>query len=119
MLTDEDVQALAELVGQIDAAADAADVIAMTAANRRFHFAIFDAAGMPRLTRLLRQLWEATDAYRALYFEAPVNRDRVRGEHASMLTALRARDTEALIRLHDMHRDNSVAAVQAVLEAPR
>lgn len=116
-LSDEDVEALAELVADIDAAAAGGDVIAMTGANRRFHFALFDAAGMPRLSRLLRQLWEATDAYRALYFQAATNRDRVSGEHAEMVRALRARDADLLVRLHDRHRDNSVGAVRAVLEA--
>lgn len=118
-LGDDDVDALAELADGIDAAAERADVIAMTAANRRFHFALFDAAGLPRLSRLLRQLWEATDAYRALYFQADANRERVAGEHAEMVRALRARDADALVRLHDEHRDHSVGAVRALLEAPR
>ncbi len=104
---------------EVDLAAGGGDVIAMTAANRRFHFAIFDAAGMPRLSRLLRQLWEATDAYRALYFQSRRNRDRVAREHAAMVQALRDRDAEALVALHDRHRDNSVDAVRAILEAPR
>ena len=115
-LTDEDVQVLADLVVDIDAAGDGGDLIAMTAANRRFHFALFDAAAMPRLSRLLRQLWEATDAYRALYIQTPANRERVAGEHAAMVAALRARDAEALVTLHDRHRDNSVGAVRALLE---
>jgi DNA-binding GntR family transcriptional regulator len=112
------VEALADLAHEIDLAADGGDVIAMTSANRRFHFALFDAAGMPRLSRLLRQLWEATDAYRALYFQAQPNRDRVAGEHAAMVQALRDGDAEALVTLHDRHRDNSVDAVRAILEAP-
>jgi DNA-binding GntR family transcriptional regulator len=116
---DDDVDALADLAHEIDRAADGGDVIAMTSANRRFHFALFDAAGMPRLSRLLRQLWEATDAYRALYFQASANRTRVAEEHAAMVRALRDRDAEALVALHDQHRDNSVDAVRTVLEAPR
>lgn len=118
-LGDDDVDALADLAHEIDLAADGGDVIAMTAANRRFHFAVFDAAGMPRLSRLLRQLWEATDAYRALYFQASANRARVAGEHAAMVQALRDRDAETLVALHDRHRDNSVDAVRAVLEVHR
>ncbi len=114
-LTDADVDAVAELAAQVEAAADRVDVMEMTVANRRFHFALFDAAGLPRLSRLLRQLWEATDAYRALYFQSPGNRERVSGEHAQMMTALRARDAEALVRLHDEHRDHSVDAVRALL----
>jgi DNA-binding GntR family transcriptional regulator len=115
-LSDEDVAALADLLEEVDEAADRADVISMTSANRRFHFAIFDAAGLPRLSRLLRQLWEATDAYRALYYQSGPNRERVAQEHARMLAALRARDADALIALHDEHRDHSAGAVRAILE---
>ena len=61
-LSDEDVDAFAELLHDVDVASAAGDVETLTAANRRFHFAIFDAAGLPRLSRLLRQLWDATDA---------------------------------------------------------
>ena len=116
-LGDDDVDALAELLAEVQTAAGAVDVIAMTAANRRFHFAIFDAAGLPRLSRILRQLWEATDAYRALYFQGPENRDRVAREHTRMLSALRKRDAETLVRLHDEHREHSVGAVSAILAA--
>ena len=117
-LNDGDVDDLADLLAEVDAASRAEDVLAMTAANRRFHFAIFDAAGMPRLTRLLHQLWDATDAYRALYFQQSINRSRVGREHARMLAALRARDAELLVRLHDEHRDRSVGTVRAILERP-
>lgn len=116
-LGDDDVAALADLAHDVDTASERDDLSEVTSANRRFHFALFDAAGMPRLSRLLRQLWEATDAYRSLYFQAPENRERIAGEHAAMLTALRARDTDALIALHDRHRQNSVAAVRTLLEA--
>ncbi len=117
-LSDDDVAALAELLEAIDDAAARDDVIAMTAANRRFHFAIFDASGMPRLIKLLHQLWDATDAYRALYFHEAPNRVRVAGEHAAMLVALRARAADELIVLHNEHRDHSVGTVRAILEHP-
>ena len=116
MLGDDDVAALADLVAAVDAASDRGDLAEVTVANRRFHFALFDAAGMPRLSRLLRQLWEATDAYRSLYFQAEPNRERVAAEHAAMVAALRARDADAVIALHDRHRENSVVAVRALLE---
>jgi DNA-binding GntR family transcriptional regulator len=115
-LGDDDVAALADLAHDIDVASDRNDLSEVTAANRRFHFAIFDAAGMPRLSRLLRQLWEATDAYRSLYFSEPANRERVAGEHAAMVDALRERDAEAVVVLHDRHRGNSVEVVRTLLE---
>jgi DNA-binding GntR family transcriptional regulator len=117
-MSDEDVDAVAELLDRVSAASAAADVLALTEANRRFHFAIFEAGRRPRLSRLLHQLWDATEAYRALYFQLPANRDRVEQEHGAMLAALRRRDTGELIRLHEEHRDHSVEAVSSMLADP-
>ncbi len=117
-LSDTAVDAIAAIAALVDDAAARQDVMAITAANRRFHFAIFDAAALPRLIRLLNQLWDATDAYRALYFDNEVNRTRVGREHARMVAALRRRDAAALVRLHDEHRQHSVGTVRAVLEQP-
>lgn len=118
LLGDEDVDALAEMVADIDEAADRGDLPEVTARNRRFHFALYDAAGMPRLSRLLRQLWEATEAYRSLYFQETVNRKRVAKEHAAMIKALRSRDAERVVELHDQHRNSAVAAVRQMLPRP-
>ncbi|MDP1876494.1 MAG: GntR family transcriptional regulator [Actinomycetota bacterium] len=115
-LTEPDVDALAALSADVDRAAAAGDVLAMTAANRRFHFAIFDAAGLPRLSRLLHQLWDATDAYRALYFQQEANRSRVADEHAGIVEALRAGHPQHVIDRHEAHRAHSVVTVRAILE---
>lgn len=118
-LDDDDILVIADLCNDIVHAALNDDVIEMAEANRRFHFALFDAAGMPRLSRLLRQLWDATDAYRALYYQGPRNREQVIAEHEQMVQALRARDTALVIALHDEHRAHSVAAVEAMLKPHR
>lgn len=115
-LTEPDVDAIAALSADVDRAATADDVLAMTAANRRFHFAMFDAAGLPRLSRLLHQLWDATDAYRALYFQQEANRSRVADEHCGIVEALRAGQPQRVIDLHEAHRANSVDTVRAILE---
>lgn len=112
-----DLTALTELADDVESAASNDDVITMTAANRAFHFAIFDAAAMPRLTRTLGQLWDATDTYRAIYFGDELNRRRVLREHARIVAAARRHDAERVIALHDDHRGNSVATVRTVLEA--
>lgn len=114
-LRDEDVQTLADLAADCERAAATGDVAGLTAANRRFHFTIFETAGMPRLTRLLRQLWDASDVYRSVYFQQVVNRERVRAEHEQMVDALHRRDVERTVELHDLHRDHSVAWVRAQL----
>ncbi len=114
-LSDSDVDEIDRLRLAVDQAAEGRDVLALTAANRRFHFAMFDAAGLPRLSRLLHQLWDATDSYRALYFADADNREAVGREHARMVDALRARDSEALVDLHDEHRARSVETVRGLI----
>ncbi len=118
-LDDADIEEIVRLCDNVVEAATVDDVLAMAEANRRFHFALFDAAGMPRLSRLLRQLWEATDAYRALYYQGSHNRQQVLAEHEQMVHALRARDTALVVALHDEHRAHSVAAVEVMLNPHR
>jgi DNA-binding GntR family transcriptional regulator len=116
-LSDADVESIASAARDVDAAGRRGDLVEMTACNRDFHFLVFDAAGMPRLSRTLRQLWDATDVYRAVYFAGNGNRARVHADHAAMLDALRARDVRAAIAAQKAHRDASVDAVTAALTA--
>jgi DNA-binding GntR family transcriptional regulator len=109
------VDAVAQACQDVDDAGRAGDLVEMTAANRRLHFLVFDAAGMPRLSRTLRQLWDATDVYRAVYFAGVGNRSRVSHEHAELVAALRARDTARAVAVQAAHREHSVAAVRAAL----
>ncbi len=95
------------------------DLAAITDANRRFHFLLFDAAAQPRLTRMLRQLWDATDVYRTVYFSAPSNRRRVEREHDGLVRALTAGRAEEAVRLQAEHRAHSVSAVGAALRSAR
>ncbi|MFF0224152.1 GntR family transcriptional regulator [Streptomyces sp. NPDC004629] len=99
---------------EVEEAADAEDVTEMAAANRRFHFSLFEMAGMPRLVRLISTLWDATDAYRALYYAEPAHRDHVVREHHAILAALRG-DAEDAVRLLDEHRANAVTALREML----
>jgi DNA-binding GntR family transcriptional regulator len=115
-LTSSDLDELAAAAAEVDAAGRTGDVTAMTDANRRFHFLLFDAAGMPRLSRTLRQLWDATDVYRSVYFSGVTNRQRVKHEHKALLVALRSGDAAAAVRAQHEHRDNSVTAVTAALK---
>ena len=70
------------------------DLAAMTAANRRFHFTVFDAAEMPRMTGMIRVLWESTDRYRSVYYASAQHRRRVNAEHRAIMNAVAAGDAE-------------------------
>jgi len=114
-LDDATVVAIERAAHDVDAAGRRGDLVAMTSCNREFHFLLFDAAGMPRLSRTLRQLWDATDVYRGVYFAGTGNRRRVADDHAALVAALRARDVRAAVAVQKSHRDASVSAVTAAL----
>ncbi len=113
LLTDADLVALEAAAGEVEDAGS--DIEALTTANRRFHFLLFDAARMPRLSRTLRQLWDATDVYRVVYFAEPERRARVRDDHAGLVAALRRGDIEAAVAAQAAHRAHSVTTVTAAL----
>ncbi|MEY2634161.1 MAG: hypothetical protein RIS75_101 [Actinomycetota bacterium] len=114
-LTEEDLELIEAALQETESASLAGDISAMTAANRKFHFLIFELSNMPRLTRLIRVLWDATDAYRAVYYSSANNRDRVDHEHREILLALKARDEIAAINLLDQHRNHAVEQLREVL----
>lgn len=96
-------------------AADAGDVAAELAANRRFHFELLDAPGQPHTTRLIRQLWDSTEAYRALYYNSVEERRRSADAHDRIVAAVRARDADALVRELDEHRERALEVLRGIL----
>ena len=116
-LTAEDLSRIEAAADDVEQGADAQDLLEMTAANRRFHVLVIDAAGLPRLARLTRILWDATDAYRSLYYADPDHRQAVAQEHQAVISALRDQDTERAVILLAEHRRHAVTAVTDALAA--
>lgn len=114
-VTDDDIVELKVQLARMEEASAAADVTRLTQENRSFHFAMFGLADSPRLERLIRLLWDATDAYRAVYFIEGENRARVQAEHQGMVEALAARDATALIAVQDSHRRYAQEVVSELL----
>lgn len=114
-LTQEDLDRMADGIEDLARASTRGDLVAMTTANRRFHFAVIEASGMPRLTRLVRQLWDATDPYRSLYYGDQANRELVDRQHRQILAAARERDTDLVVRLLDEHRGHAIAQFGRIL----
>ena len=114
LLTDADIDRVAALADDVDRAAETGNVAAMVEANRAFHFALVEASGMRRLTRLVGSLWDPTDVYRAVYYGSATNRERVRHEHAGIIAALRDRDLSRVVAELDAHREHAVAELAAL-----
>jgi DNA-binding GntR family transcriptional regulator len=115
LLTDSDLDRLEAAADGVDRADQSGDLLAMTQANREFHFTLLEAADMPRLVRLSRVLWDATDAYRSRYYSDAGHRQSVHDEHRAVVAAARARDAEEVVSLLRNHREHAVAAVSQTL----
>jgi DNA-binding GntR family transcriptional regulator len=116
-LTRDDLARMRGAVRDMDRAQRSADVAAMTAANRRFHFTVFEAAAMPRMADMIRMLWDGTDHYRSRYFATAAHRDRVRAEHAEIMQAVAGGDAAAAAELSRRHRDHALEALCEALPA--
>jgi DNA-binding GntR family transcriptional regulator len=115
-MTDDDRREIRELVIAVEEAAAADDVVAMIEANRAFHFMLFEPSGMPRLVRMIRILWESSDAYRAVYYGDPAHRAQVLDEHREILEAVDRREGPRLIKLLAQHRRSAAQQLRVVLE---
>jgi DNA-binding GntR family transcriptional regulator len=114
-ITSDHLVALTAIQREIEAASEVGDMIAMAQANRRFHFLFLEQCESPRLVRMIRLLWDTTDAYRSVYYGQQPNRVRVNREHRAILTAIGKRDTERVLRLLDEHRSHTVEALKAII----
>ncbi|GGR26403.1 GntR family transcriptional regulator [Streptomyces roseolus] len=108
-------ETLAGIQREVERASKAGDVTAMAEANRRFHFALIEACGMPRLVRMITTLWDSTDAYRSLYYTDPAHRSQAVHEHRAVLSSILHDDKANALRWLDDHRAHAVTALRAVL----
>ncbi|MCZ3385650.1 MAG: GntR family transcriptional regulator [Actinomycetia bacterium] len=117
-ITGDELAVMAAALEEVEHASASGDLATMTEANRRFHFELVEAARMPRLSRLVRVLWDATDVYRSLYYSDGDHRDAVHDEHRAVLEAVRGGDAEAAAVLLRTHRERAVSALERVLPTP-
>jgi DNA-binding GntR family transcriptional regulator len=96
-------------------AAAAEDVIAELEANRRFHFALLASPEQPHTMRLIRMLWEQTEAYRAMYYNSPEERRNSIDAHDRIIAAMRARDADRLVAELDAHRRRALDVLCGIL----
>jgi DNA-binding GntR family transcriptional regulator len=117
VLDADDLERMRAAIKDMASANRRSDLTALTEANRRFHFTLFDAAGMPRLAQMIRVLWESTDRYRSLYFSSAPHRRRVDTEHRQIMQAVARRQAAEAIALLSEHREHALRALCAALPA--
>lgn len=113
---DDDTLARVALAAEDCAVASAAgDVAADLEANRRFHFGLLEAPDRPHEMRVIRMLWDSTEAYRALYYNSSEERGRSIEAHERILRAVRALDADRLVAELDAHRARALDVLRDIL----
>jgi DNA-binding GntR family transcriptional regulator len=115
VIDDEAVERVRRAARDCADAEDAHDVTAELAANRRFHFAIFEPSGQQHLMRLLATLWDSTEAYRAMYYNSAEERRTSLGAHDRIIEAIQAQDVERLIDELSRHRERALTVLRGIL----
>jgi DNA-binding GntR family transcriptional regulator len=114
-LAKDDIDRMRGAIADMERAHRRDDVPTLTAANRRFHFTVYDGAGMPRMADMIRVLWESTDRYRSLYFATSLHRRRINAEHRAIMTAVARGDSATTAQLMRQHRDHALEALRSAL----
>jgi DNA-binding GntR family transcriptional regulator len=105
-------------------AAEDHDAVEVIAANRRFHFTVFERCENPWLVRFVTQLWDAVDPYRVLsYRRVWLEADEqlvpaeIVAEHEAIATALERGNADRALRLLEQHRRRSRTFLTVLLDA--
>lgn len=114
-LGEQELEAIAAMAKECVQAAQAGDVAKELAANRAFHFGLLAGAEHPHLMRVIRLLWDSTEAYRALYYNSPAERKAANEAHDRILQAARAGDAERLVSELDGHRERALQVLRGIL----
>jgi len=110
-LNDKLAARLEALIEEMERCSEAEDLGGLSEANRAFHFLIYEASGGSHLVRLIRQLWDASDPYRTVYFGGAENRKSLQTEHRQIAAAVADGDAERVADLLEQHRDHASAVV--------
>jgi DNA-binding GntR family transcriptional regulator len=71
--------------------------------SRRFHLALVNAGGMPRLCHMFEAAWNITEPARPMDYASDEAVEALTADHERMLRAFVARDTDALLAASRQH----------------
>lgn len=118
-LSQDTLETLQTLLGEMHDAIDAGDNMRFADINRRFHFTLYDASGLRHLTKLVGLLWNQSEGYRSIYLIENQELGHLQEEHRAIVRACEARDAERAVQMLDQHRERSEAAIDQLLDRAR
>jgi DNA-binding GntR family transcriptional regulator len=101
--TDEDVDAIEDVLSELSSAPDDEDPSRLLDLNKRFHFRVYEASHLPQLVKLIGSLWGPIEAVRASYVAAPLTAKHAAVEHRQLFLAIKQRDGNAAAEITRNH----------------
>jgi DNA-binding GntR family transcriptional regulator len=124
-LDEADLRQLRADIKAEERAAEDRDAVAMIAANRDFHFTIFERCGNPWLLRFVRQTWDAIDPYRVLTYknmwlegDEQLIPSEILAEHLAIVDRLECGDHAGSLRLLAKHRKRAEVFLKSLTSGP-
>jgi DNA-binding GntR family transcriptional regulator len=118
-LTDEDLNLLAELIGDMDQCIASGDMRRYSQTNRQFHLVILERCPNVRTREILDAMFLESERARAIFMVKPTHANVSNEEHKALLTLLRVKDgeaAEAIMRSHQLRVAREFAALQQELQ---
>jgi len=102
-LGDKTLHDLGEHLTQSESCASANDVAGYHHFDRLFHHALFEAAGLERIQRVIQGLWNTAYQYQRVYARLPQNLVASSREHRLILDAVERKASDDAGQLHLLH----------------
>jgi len=116
LLTDEALEVIRTAMTELEN--DTGDDIMKTiVSNTRFHLTPMEACNKPVLSRTLRILWATATPF-ATRLMLSAERGLIHAEHAEIMRALEARETDRVIKEFASHREASLERIRVFLSSP-
>jgi DNA-binding GntR family transcriptional regulator len=119
LLDDDALERVRIAARDCEQAVGAGDVAAELEANRRFHFGLLESPAQSHTMRVIRQLWDSTETYRAMYYNAPEARQEALGAHERIIDAAGGHDADRLVEELGRHRAEALTRLEGILSAAR
>ena len=115
-ISDEELESLAQLVGQMDESTE--DPEAWVELNKRFHMLICDYAHTGLIKEMMQKVLDHWDRLRAHFMDGvlTLRLEKAQAEHRQILAALRERDAEQAVALLQQHNQNGLKAYITYLD---
>jgi DNA-binding GntR family transcriptional regulator len=117
-LDGDGLEALQTAISLQQDALTAGDRIAWAEADRRFHAALIEAAGNRRLRELVGLFRDQLNQTRVatLYLRGIESLQESTSEHRELVEALRARELDRALRIHNRHRERTISELPAIVQ---